>query len=229
MQAQLSHTATRTTLRSSIEGFAMRHRRLCWIALCALSSFFASLTAPVQAAPAGAPVEALWRLQEFDFHFRAARGHYHSCSSLHSKISGILEAVGAGSVVVKLGCNARDLTDATFARVAAAVPQEATLENIRAATTFDSRQQLTARVNQIELPTQSSVPRFSAEWREVSIAKIPGLHLGPGDCDLLDDLNDQIFPHLSIRVVRERLRCGSSNIRSTPPILVVEALMRRTA
>jgi len=208
----------------------MRHRRLCRIALSVLSLLVASAFAnPLRAAPAEAPVEALWRLQEFEFQFRAARGHYHSCSALHSKITGILEAVGAGSVIVEFGCNPRDLTDRAFARVATATPQAATVENIRAATTFDSRRQLLARLNQIELPTETNLQRFPAEWRTVSVTKIRGLHLGPGDCDLLNDLNEQIFPHLSIRVVRERLSCGSSIISPTQPLLIVEALVRRTA
>jgi hypothetical protein len=208
----------------------MRHRRLRRIALGAVAFLaVAGFATPAQSAPTEAPVEALWRLQEFEFQFRAARGHYHSCSALHSKITGILQAVGAGSVVVELGCNPRDLTDRTFARLATATPQAATLDNVRAATTFDSRRQLVARVNQIELPTEESLQRFPAEWKTISVTKIRGLHLGPGDCDLLNDLNEQIFPHLSIRVVRERLSCGNNFMRPAQPLLVIEALVRRTA
>ena len=44
------------------------------------------------AEPTGAPLDAIWQIQEFDFHIRTLQ-RYHSCSSLHQKISGILEAV----------------------------------------------------------------------------------------------------------------------------------------
>jgi hypothetical protein len=175
----------------------------------------------------GVPLEAIWRIQEFDFHFRTPR-RYHSCSSLHQKISGIMAAVGAGSVVVKLSCSKDQLTSEAFARVAAASPVDASPENIEAATTFDPRQELLARVRSVQLPTPTDIERFPAEWRTVSIARMRSLQLGPADCELLRRMNEQIFPHLSVRVVRKTLSC-SSQTEFARPILVVEALMRRDA
>jgi hypothetical protein len=209
----------------------MRHRRLISIVLgsaCLLLGL-PSVAKPVGEPDTGVPLDAIWRLQEFNFQFRAARGHFHSCSSLQSKISTIMEAIGAGSVIVKLGCNPRELTDNTFATVAAAMPQEATPENVRAATTFDSRQELVARMRQINLPTENDIVRFQAEWRTVSIMAIRGIHLGAEDCSLLEDLSDQIFPHLSVRVVRQRFNCGDAMVRPARPIFVVQALVPREA
>jgi hypothetical protein len=198
------------------------------VALLMLGSAESRAT-PGQVTIDGVPVEAIWYVQEFDLHFRTGQ-RYHSCSSLHEKISGILTAVGAGSVVVKLSCSKGQLTNETFARVAAASPVSASAENIAAATTFDSRQSLVARVRDEQLPTAEDIQRFPAEWRKVSLTKLGSLGLGAGDCELLEGLNDQIFPHLSIRVVRKQLRCGSTALfNPARPVLVVEALMRRTA
>jgi hypothetical protein len=177
----------------------------------------------------GIPTDAIWRIQEFDLHIRTDQ-RYHSCSSLHQKISGILAAVGAGSVIVKLSCSRDQLTNETFARVVAAAPVEASPENIQAATTFDARQQLTARVRDVRLPTPTDIERFPAEWRKVSLTRVPSLRLGAGDCELLQGMHDQIFPRLSIRVVSKRLTCDSQSLFSPArPTLVVEALVRREA
>jgi hypothetical protein len=178
----------------------------------------------------GVPTEAVWRIQEFDFYFRAAKGRYHSCSSLQNKISGIMETIGAGSVIVNIDCSRDSLVDNTVARIATAMPVQATVENITAATTFDTEQQLVARLRRTQLPTAATVERFPAEWRRVAIRKVNGSRLGPEDCDLLHDLHDQILPHLaSVRVVRKSFACGGSNLQFARPVLVVEALMRREA
>jgi hypothetical protein len=226
----VSHTPHAINFMESIaRGFAMhayRRTSILAIAVCLLGS------APSQAASGQsnvteAPVDAIWYVQEFDFHFRTTQ-HYHSCASLHDKISGILEAVGAGSVVVKLSCSRDQLTNEAYARVSAAAPVSASPENIDAATTYDSRQTLLARVREVDLPTAEDIVRFPAEYRRVSLTRVPALRLGPGDCELLRRMNEQIFPHLSLRVVKKQLSCQAV-FSPTRPLLVVEALMRREA
>jgi len=173
-----------------------------------------------------APTEAIWRIQEFDFHYRAAQGRYHSCSSLHEKISGIMESIGAGSVIVEIACRPDTLVDRVDARVATAMPVRATSASVAEATTFATEQQLVARLRQIQLPTPATIERFPAEWREVAVTTVHGVRLGPEDCDLLHDLHEQILPHLpSVRVVRKKFSCAIP----ARPVLVVETLMRRAA
>ena len=194
-----------------------------------LSGPVPSVATAGQAGVTGAPLDAIWRVQAFDFHFRAA-DTYHSCSSLHDKISGILTAVGASGVIVQLSCGNGQLTNEAFARVVASAPMDASPENIAAATTYDSRQELLARVRDIRLPTAQDIERFPAEWRTVSLTRVGGVLLGAADCELLRELNEQIFPQLSIRVVRKRLSCSSQGVfNSSRPVLVVEALVRRDA
>jgi hypothetical protein len=196
------------------------------IAVCLLGSAPSRATSG-QSNVTGAPLDAIWRIQEFDLHIRTAQ-RYHSCTSLREKISGILTAVGATSVVVQMSCGRDQLTNETFAKVATATPVDATQENIMAATTFDARQALIARLREQRLPTAVDLERFSAEWRTVSLHRVPDLHLSNGDCELLQGLNEQVFPRLAIRVVRKRLQCDSQALFSpSRPVLVVEALMRR--
>jgi hypothetical protein len=188
-----------------------------------------STTVPETIAP-GAPIEAVWRIQQFDFYYRAARGRYQSCSSLHNKISGIMEAMGADRVSVEIACSRDALVDSVVARVSTKMPMQATPQNVQAATTFDTQAQMVARLREIPLPTTATIERFPAEWREVAITTIDGVRLGPEDCDLLEDLHRQIIPHLSsVRVVRKRFSCGDSYLRAARPILIVEALVRREA
>ena len=184
-----------------------------------------------EAMPSGVPTEAIWQIQHFDLYFRATRGRFHSCSSLHEKITGIMEAIGAGVVVVDISCGAGSLVGDTFARIATALPVAATSDNIRNATTFQTEDQLIARLRQTELPTAETIERFPAEWETVSLMSVRGLRLGPEDCELLQDMQQQVFPHVSsVRVVRKRLFCGSTMQMHPPrPVLVVEALRRRDA
>jgi len=208
----------------------MRFHRWAFMLTFALATVANAV--PVHATPGqvidGLPTDAIWRVQEFDLHIRTAQ-RYHSCSSLHQKISGILSAVGAGSVVVRMSCSRDQLTNEAFAKVAAAAPFAASAENIELATTFDARQQLAARVREVALPRPEDIQRFPAEWRRVSLTRVPSLHLGPGDCELLQGMNDQIFSRLSIRVVRKQLLCSQSLVAPVRPTLIVEALVPREA
>ena len=196
---------------------------------CLVLPFAWSATNPELTAP-GATTEAIWQIQHFDLHFRAAKGRYHSCSTLHTKITGIMEAIGAGAVIVNIACGRGALVDDTFARIATALPIAASEENIRAVTTYKTEQRMIARIQQTELPTAETIERFPAEWETVTLTSIRSLRLGPEDCDLLHDMQQQVFPHVqSVRVVRKRLSCGSPNLHPARPVLVVEALRKRNA
>lgn len=208
----------------------MRHYRFRLLVVVFASLIGSTSAATAREVPSGTQFEAIWHIQEFDFYYHGVRGHYHSCSSLRSKISGIMEAMGAESVVVRIACSRDALVDSTVARVATAMPVQATPENIVAATTFDTHQEMIARLRQTQLPTAGTIERFPAEWRRVAITSVGGARLGPEDCELLHDLHEQILPHLtSVRVLRKSFACGSPNLRPMRPILIVEALMRRDA
>lgn len=168
-------------------------------------------------------VDAIWRVQRVDFTYRSAEVYY-SCRALQSKIGAILKAVGAHQqMAVDVGCMSGELVRNAFARVTLAMPAVATQENVVAATTFDSRAQLVARVRKVRLPTANDIERFPAAWQTVSLSRDRGLRLEPGDCDLLRGMHEQIFPRLSIRVTQQ-VRCATGSTRMRPN-LEVTALM----
>src|SRR5262245_44156555 len=112
-------------------------------------------------------VTAIWRMQNvnFDYHGTSAR---YSCSGLRAKIRSILRAVGAHeSLLVEIRCNAGEFPRVARAHIVVATPIEATEENVRAATTYDSTDQLVARLRGVRPLTANDIQRFPAVWRRI--------------------------------------------------------------
>ena len=189
--------------------------------------FGASVTAE-ETAP-DTPVTAIWHIERIDFIYHSNSVRY-SCGNLQRRIAAILQAVGAHSRIgVELGCKAGELVSYANVHLTLAAPIEATEENVRAATNFDARDELVARLNQTQLPTASDIVRFPASWRTVALTRSPPLSLGPGDCDLLRAMRDDVFPRLRVRVVSSGLRCGGgADTRITPRIHVNALIPSRT-
>jgi hypothetical protein len=208
----------------------MRRLRTCTILVAVAGMLFGAVQAHTVPTAPGSVVQAIWRVHQFDFHFRAATGRYHSCETLHAKISGILEALGAQNVVVSLACSRSSLVDNTVARIVAVMPVEATPENVAAAAKFGSERRLVAALHGAPLPRATDLQRFAAARHTVEIERARRIRLGPEDCDLLRGMNEQILPHLSsVRVVKERLNCSSTHTRAPNPLLIVETLIRQPA
>lgn len=170
-------------------------------------------------------VDAIWRIQRFDFTYRSSTVYY-SCRALQAKVGAILRAVGAHQrVAVDVRCMGGEFVRYAFVRVTLAVPAEATQASVTAATTFDPRAQLVARLRHIRLPTATDIERFPAAWQTVSLSGHRNLRLDSGDCDLLRGMREQIFPKLSVRVARDGLRCSPGTATRVRPKLEVTALM----
>jgi hypothetical protein len=197
----------------------MRRRSLFVAPLAlALALYAGSLPAVAKPTADGGPVDAIWQVQRFDFDYRSARSYY-ACGALQRKIGDILSAVGVHkSVTVEINCDGLSLMNVARASITLAAPVEATDENIRQATTFDGRAELLARMRNVPLPTAADIERFRAEWRSVSLLKNRQLSLAAADCDLLRNIRDQIFPKLSIRVMRDGLTCTQSATRLKPAL-----------
>ena len=170
-------------------------------------------------------IVAIWHLQQMDFVYNSTTVRY-SCGNLQRRIADILQAVGANaSMGVELGCSSGELVHYSNVHLTLAVPVEATEENLRAATNFDTRDELVAKLHQSQLPTAEQITRFRATWRTVALTRSPPLSLGPGDCDLLRAMRDDVFPLLHVRVVSSGLHCGSGSDTRIPPRINVNALM----
>jgi hypothetical protein len=172
-------------------------------------------------------VDAIWRFQSFPFEYSSSNTYY-NCDSLVRKVRAILKAVGAHhSVVVETRCEGGP-ANRISARIAVATPVIASEENVRAATTFDSRDQLVARLRNLTLPTANDIERFPATWQKISLARaIRDMSITQSDCDLLRGMNEQVFPRIAVRVQGRKLMCGtySTNGRAN---VQVEALVPAT-
>ena len=171
-----------------------------------------------------ASVDAIWRFQSFPFEYRSSNTYY-NCDSLVRKVRAILKAVGAHhSVLVETRCEGGP-ANRISTRIAVATPVIASDENVRAATTFDSRDELVARLRNITLPTANDIERFPATWQKISLARaIRDMSITQSDCDLIRGMNEQVFPRLAVRVEGRKLMCGnySTNVRAN---VKVEALV----
>jgi hypothetical protein len=103
-------------------------------------------------------------------------------------------------------------------------PVLATEENVRDLTTYDARDELTARLRGEPLHSAEALPRFAAEWRTVSFARDRKLKLGAGDCDLVQQLRRQVLPKLAVNIVYEA-QCSVISRNLGPPRLTVSALV----
>lgn len=208
-----------------------RSCRTGWFAVAAIAGVLCNVATasanPGDSAPTET-IDAIWRIERFDFVYHSSDVFY-SCGALQRKISAILRAVGAHArVAVEIRCPGGQLVRNAFASITLAIPTEANQENVRAATTFDTRAQLIARLRRTQLPSANDIQRFPASWQIVSLSRNRTLRLGPGDCDLLRGMRDQVFPKLSVRVASKGLRCSTGSATRIPPKIDVSALLPAT-
>ena len=172
------------------------------------------------------PVTAIWRAQQVQLSFRSPRIYY-SCDGLKNKIRAILIAVGAQEQLnVELPCRIGSLTNNAIVNITLATPIEATRENVAALTTYTTQDELVARVNNVHLPTANDIERFDAEWRPIALHKDRKVRIDGGDCQLLREVSEQLFPKIGVRLKDRELRCSDTGLTKIKPKLHVVALMR---
>jgi len=170
-----------------------------------------------------APIVAIWQTQTLTFDYQSMSTVY-SCAQLGQRIGTILRAIGARNVVVEMQCGGAAIAGAR-ADIVVAMPIEATEENVRAATTYDARDRLIARLQNLEPLTANDIARFPANWRQIPLSRDRRLRLESGDCDLLRRLHEQVFSRLPVRVTRIFLNCTPGSATRVRPTLEIEALI----
>ena len=169
-------------------------------------------------------VEAVWKVQSLSFAYSGYATVY-SCDALFRKVSDILQTLGARDTlrIRSFGCT--DMVTHGRMEITLESPVEATPENIEALTTYDSKQELVARVRSERLASAEDVQRFPATWKTISMTRERALKLGPSDCELVEQLRRDVLPHMSIRVESDRLRCSTVFGNIGQPQLRVAALV----
>jgi hypothetical protein len=148
----------------------------------------------------------------------------YSCRGLQDKLQKILTTVGArGRIELRAYSCDDELAIARF-QIALTSPVEATPENLEQLTTYDSRDELVARVRGERLASAEDLPRFPAVWKTISFARSRQMKLAPGDCELVLQLRRHILPRLAVQIVKDQVRCSEfGNIGK--PQLTVSALV----
>jgi hypothetical protein len=180
-------------------------------------------TFTVVAETSDASVEAVWKPQRATFVY-AGHTTFYTCSALEQKLTLVLRVIGAHD---DIEFDRRECKTHGTARlhVRFKSPIEATAENIRAITTYDGEQALTARLNGIHLPTAEDLERFPASWKEVSFAGDRRLRLSAADCEFVDHVRRQLLPHLAARVITNRIFCTPGAHAIRPPRFVISTLV----
>lgn len=190
-------------------------------AACALLSVFA-----IAAAARGESEQALWRTQEISFTYRGYMTMY-DCRSLSTKVSQLLFAVGArqGTTVRAESCAVMQPFGGAPAQMASmrinvTSPALATAEAKADLAKHSSRRALLNRLGVQSAPEEA----FRAFWSRLDLARIDRARLRASDCELLQQIADQVLPKMAI-TVENMNSCSMSPHRLSKPTLKVLALL----
>jgi hypothetical protein len=174
--------------------------------------------------PEDATIDAVWKPQRLAFKYHGYSTFY-SCRGLAVKLEHILLSMGAREDLRLdgLGCNEQQRI-ARF-EIVFHSPVEATPENVRELTTYDATDELVARTRGETLVSDTDLPRFAAQWQEVSFASDHRMRLEPQDCELVQAIRGQILARMSVRILHDRLHCSPGYGNSGTPRLTVNALV----
>lgn len=210
------------------------HRLLQCCALGAISLLFQP-PAWSRVTPDGIP--AVWKEQEIQFHYSQSGGVY-SCNALERKLRAILTELGATQ---PLGIRVQSCVDGLRRATAGLAPRPdaapRVMLSIRSLVqdTHESRAELAANRGREELKAlvrnqgvldASYGAAVPAEWKQVRLSPRSG-YVDRTDCDLLQQLQTQVFAKMAVRVVKDSGTCNrqSSSLRLAQPSLNVEALV----
>jgi|SRR5688500_7881696 hypothetical protein len=192
----------------------------------ALASFVCDAAASQESAPEAPPVQAIWKHQELQFTFQSFTTFY-SCSSLETKVKRILTAVG-GNPEMKMrtrGCfSPHDIARMPHMEIDIVAAVEATPEALAERDKTSSTRELAARVRGQTKELEEVLKPFPAQWKTVSLSR-GKLYLEPGDCELVDQLKDKVFPKIGVKVVEDGVSCPPNQTSMSQPKLVVQALI----
>lgn len=179
------------------------------------------------AADVAVPVMAVWVEKKLDFTYVGFTSHY-SCDGLKSKVSSILEAIGArpGFKVTARGCmNPRHGAEWTpMLSMVVATPREATPEILAQVAKDASRRELASKAGGNTVPVDDATAEFPARTRRVEFRDSPWGMVEPGDCELVEQLQEKVFVPLGATIVESRMSCVPHRINNGIVNLTIEVL-----
>ena len=203
-----------------------RMRVTAFVAMIVLGSVPDAMSQETRTAEAGPAVDAVWMEREVLVTYMAFTTFY-SCRGLRDKVAWVLEALGArpGFKVTTRGCV--EVTGPEVmpsVRIVAALPVEATPEVLAELASSAAKRELAARATgQASVETEAT-DRFRAVPRRVEFVSRPGGPLEDGDCELIEQLRDQVMVPLGARIIDNGVRCVPRQVRTGAVRLTVEVL-----
>jgi len=194
------------------------------VCLGGFAALHGSTVAATEAPARDARIAAVWKVQQLTFEYRGYSTLY-GCRSLQQKLKVILIGVGAREGIDLRSYYCDEQSGIARFQIRIESPVIATPENVRALTTHDARQELVARVNGTRLDSAADVQSFAAVWRTVSFARDRGMRLAAGDCELVQQIRQQILPQLSVQILYDNVHCSAAFGNIAPPRLTVSALV----
>jgi len=170
-----------------------------------------------------APVEAGWKEVELNF-FYNGRTSFYTCDSIERKITRILVEIGARKSpdVRATGCFS-NFSPERFqtVRIRMAVPVPIS-PGEGLSPEEKSRRELVAKVRG-EAPGEGIDERFPAAWERVEFSR-KSRFVEDGDCELLEQLELQVFRKLDIRVIDDGGWCVPGQVRFGQLNMEIETL-----
>lgn len=162
--------------------------------------FGALLAAQASVAPAQAPARATWHEHEFDFTYMGFTTQY-SCDGLRHKVQLILVALGArGQPDIRAtGCEIHGgVAMAPHVHVRVAFPEA--------------------------VAADAGADAFDVVQETVTLSPRRPQGLAAGDCELVEQLRDRVFPLLGTEVVAERTGCVPHQLGVGRPLVQAKIL-----
>lgn len=180
------------------------------------------------AADAAATVNAVWVEHEVQLTYMGFTSYY-SCEGLRDKVRWVLGQLGArpGIKVTTFGCvNVTGPEQMPGVRIVASLPVAATPEVLATLASEASKRELVARATGNAAAATEATAQFPARVRQVQFRSTRSSldHLQDGDCELMEQLRDRVFPRLGVRVVEDETHCFPKQVALGAVRLTVEVL-----
>lgn len=109
-------------------------------------------------------------------------------------------------------------------RIRLQMPAEVTPALLKEIEKDKSRRELVSRVTRNPAAAMNDPIVFEAQRREVTLSSRT-VRLQPEDCELLEQMGNQLFRKLNVKVTRRSANCGPRDSTRIPPQMTVEALL----
>lgn len=203
-----------------------------WMATSVAQGAGTASTATTAAAPSGAAdaapvVQAVWVEKKIRFTYVGYTSHF-SCDGLENEVRSILKAIGArpGFKVTARACfnPQRGAEWMPNLDLVVAMPQPATPELIAQLAQGDSKRELAGEGAGKPVPSVEAAAPFPARVRRIDFQDSQLGLVQPGDCELVEQMRDQVFKPLGAKIVVDRMDCVPHQLSNGIINLTIEVL-----